>query len=102
MRDILAELAAGTLSEADAERIYEELMDSRTAYVPELLGISKEEWTAFTHGVGFTELSAWRHGGWPVECRRCRRAIDVARFGWLAKEVAPGRHVLQHVSCASA
>ena len=56
IHDLLAELALGRISEAEAEKIYDDSMDSGTVNIPELLGLSKEEWTAFAHGVDFRQL----------------------------------------------
>ena len=99
IHDLLAELALGRISETEAEKIYDDLMDSGTVNIPELLGLSKEEWTAFAHGVDFRQLSRWRIHGWPTRCLRCGRSIVVSQFGWLATEAAPHEYGLKHVTC---
>jgi hypothetical protein len=100
--DLLEELGSAKISMADAYRIYDDLMKSSHGNPEEELGLSKEEWTAFAHGVDFDELARWRTEGWPDRCNVCGRAIDVSRFGWLATEAIEGAsdsHVLTHVDC---
>ena len=97
--DILSELAAGTESLHDVERVYDEIMDSSDApRVRELLGLSSEEWTAFCHGVWFDELARWRAHGWPNKCAKCGRDIEIGAYGWTARESGE-QHEMIHLVC---
>ena len=99
MRDILDELSKGTISPEQAERIYDDVMDSGKVDFAEALSLSKMEATAFGHGVGLPELAKWRLKGWPSKCVACGRAIEVPQYGWMAKEINPDHHVLEHITC---
>ena len=99
MRDVLAEISAGAATLHDVEEFYNSVMESSDAErVAELLGLSRQEWTAFGHGVWFDELARWRRDGWPTVCGRCGGIVDVERFGWLAVNHGDG-HRLEHVVC---
>lgn len=98
-RDILAELAQGTMSSDDVDDLYDRIMDSPDAAdAARLLGLSNVEWTAYGQGATFEQLSTWRVTGWPTQCGVCGRPIVVERYGWLVAEI--DRKVsLQHIQC---
>lgn len=98
-RDILLELAEGKISPKQAEEIYISFMDSDQGDVSGAFCLSKIEATAFLHGVGLPELAQWRKHGWPNKCILCGKALDVPKFGWMAKEIGPDRHALEHIEC---
>lgn len=102
MKRTLAAVAAGELPVEDLEEAYEQLMNSSdSADIAEQLGLSREEWTAFGHGVGFGELARWRRDGWPDRCVVCGERIDAPRFSWLAQGDETSHHLV-HVGCLSA
>lgn len=101
-RDILKELHDGSASLADVEDYYDSVMDSdHGGRVPELLGLSSNEYSASAHGVHFDVLSRWRYAGWPTTCLVCGKAIDIAKEHWLARDLGD-RQGLVHVACAEA
>jgi hypothetical protein len=99
-RDILAELMSRASTIEEVEAFYDEIIDSgNSPRLPELLCLSRQEWTAWCHSVGFVELASWRSEGWPNICKICGREIDVIAFGWLAQEKDGGPHWLVHIPC---
>jgi hypothetical protein len=103
-RDILPELANGTMSPNDSDALYDRVMDSADAAdaadAARLLGLSNVEWTSYCQGAGFEQLSTWRVAGWPTQCGVCGRAIVVESYGWLVAEI-DRRLWLQHIQCPS-
>lgn len=98
--DLLKLIFEQEISVEDAERIYDEVVDgSKGASLREVLGLSRQEWTAFGFGVWFDELAVWRYEGWPRRCQRCGLEIDVGNFGWQAIAVDGERHRLRHFKC---
>jgi hypothetical protein len=98
-RDVLSELASGTMTVDEVYTLCDTLLESSAPTVEADLGLSHLEWTAFCHGVGFDELSRWRQDGWPSRCPVCGKPITVEAFGWLAQEIPDGTHHLVHISC---
>ena len=99
-RDILKELADGSVSTEEAERIYDDIMDAGKIDFAEALGLNNRESTAFGYGVPLDELAMWRKDGWPKNCAVCKRALDVSKSGWMATHTdASGRHLIVHIPC---
>ena len=99
-RDILKELSDGSVSPAEAERIYDAIMDAGKIDYAVALGLNNLESTAFGYGVPLHELSKWRKDGWPKNCAVCKRPLDVSKGGWMATHVdASGHHMIIHIPC---
>ena len=99
-RDILKELHEGTSTLDDIEQYYDAVMDSEHGgRVPELLGLTADEYTASAHGVYFDVLSRWRYEGWPTNCLVCGKPIEIANAHWLARDLGD-RQGLVHMACA--
>jgi hypothetical protein len=98
--DALKELRTGARDLEDIEQIYDAIMDSDEAsHVAGKLGLSQEEWTAFSHGVWFDELAKWRYEGWPRRCIKCGAELNISAYGWTTLEREEGQHVLTHLRC---
>ncbi|NTF66279.1 hypothetical protein A6U85_32445 [Agrobacterium sp. 13-626] len=99
-RDLLDDLSRGELTDDEAQKILDEVLDSPLASETEkTLGFSRIEWTAFAHGASLQELAAWRKGGWPTQCLVCGKLIDVASFGWRVIDDGKGNSGLRHIRC---
>jgi len=97
--DILDDLIGGRVSAQQAEQALGEVLDySLAADVPNELGFSRAEWTAYAYGASLSELASWRRDGWPDRCIVCSNQIEIDRFGWIVIEVM-GASRLKHVSC---
>jgi hypothetical protein len=96
--DIIDAILSGELTADEAEAVCELIMDMEGADLPEALGLSSVEWTAYAHGVWFDELAQWRQEGWPRSCFVCKGSIVPAEYGWIAKSTAKG-HRLIHIRC---
>lgn len=83
-RDLLDDLARGTVSETEAYAHLDLVMES--SVLPkslELVEMSPAEWAAFTHGLPLAVLAGWRGEGWPAECVACGRDVDLDGLDWV-------------------
>jgi hypothetical protein len=98
-RDVLSDLASGAMTLDEVYAFHDAVMESDALKIDAELGLSRREWTAFGHGVGFAELAQWRAEGWLSQCQLCGEPMVLDVYGWLAQESAEGTHRLVHVSC---
>ena len=99
MYNILDSLNSGEMTLADAEEIYDGVMDSdHGGKVAEILGLTPEEYTALGHGVWLDELASWRTNGWPCECPFCGRRVNIEAYHWKIA-TANGRSSVAHLAC---
>ena len=102
--DVLALLHLGEISEEEAYRLYDRVMDgiSSGTSAPDwafALGLSEFEARAFAWGVDLQQLLTFRFGGWPTVCSRCKLPIDYRIDNWAVthdQEVSAG---LAHIAC---
>jgi hypothetical protein len=101
--NVLQNIIEGQITDEQAEDILNEILTDMSRNVPvhEALGMSRQEWTAYAHGVEFQEIANWRAHGWPNQCFVCGQPIVVNDFGWLARK-HEGRMQLKHVVCPKA
>ncbi len=98
-RNILNEIFERKVTIEQADELLASILSSPEAGRAEsLLMMTRPEWTAHVHGATFEELASWRYLGWPSQCMRCGREIEVANFGWKVVDV-DGVSVLRHIQC---
>jgi hypothetical protein len=98
-RDVLSDLTSGAMTLDEVYALYDVLMETDPSTIAAGLGLSRREWTAFGHGVGFAELAQWRAEGWSSLCPLCGAPIILDAAGWFARESSDGTHRLVHVRC---
>lgn len=98
-RDILDELARGEITANQAQLIHDDALAAGAIGLGEGLGMSNVEYTAYAQGVGLPEIAKWRQSGWPSKCVVCGGGLEAAKFGWMAKEIGPDKHALEHIEC---
>ena len=97
--DLLQDIFDKKISNSEAEAIVASSLDSEEgANTARLLGFQKTEWTAYSHGAELTEISRWRHSGWPNTCVICHQPIVVENFGWQIVDIEDVA-CLRHVRC---
>jgi len=101
MADIIKKIIEGSLTLDEAYDEFDRVLESdHGGKVPELLGLTKIEYTANCHSVGLDELAEWRKNGWPNKCAICGKKIVIENWGWFAREINDGEsHELVHIDC---
>ena len=101
-RDLLAELAAGGLTESEAYSILDDVRER--SVLPrslELVSLSPAEWTACSKGLPLVVLADWREQGWPADCRRCGIDVDPDGLHWRVVKGGDDEsgYGLEHLEC---
>ena len=79
IRDVLSELASGTMTLDEVYELYDTIMYSNSTTPEAGLGLSHPEWSAHCHGVGFDELNRTISSSSRWLVRRSRRVARARR-----------------------
>jgi hypothetical protein len=102
--DIVRQIRDGVISEAEADSIFDEAIQSIHAGESdpdwrEQFELSNHEATAVTLGASLHDLVLFRYNGWPESCGRCGLPLDYLAYGWKVVRQPDGTLDLEHLSC---
>ena len=105
-RDIIAEILSGSITQQEAECIFDSWLETADGF-PDDLGLARQEYTAFCHGADFGTIALWRKQGWPKRCELCGGSLgSPEEYGWFVWDKATrktgnygGRLGLVHIPC---
>ncbi len=78
--DILKRLYENQISEKEAEKIVDEMIERFHAgksknSIEEILQLDTYEYTAWMYGASLRIIAKWRYEGWPKRCAVCRNKL---------------------------
>ena len=106
--DLLKAVYDGKLSADDAGNLYHEGERRRfngrlPCHETEFFRLSKRELNATRYAANFDAIAKWRYEGWPSECCKCKKPIDLDAddwgVTWKTEEGIRTRHYLIHDKC---
>lgn len=88
--DILKRLYENQISEKEAEKIVDEMIERFHAgklknSIEEIFQLDTYEYTAWMYGASLRIIAKWRYEGWPKRCAVCRNKLDYKKGGWFVE-----------------